>query len=37
MTIPPSELWEMDGDELIFWFEQLRQISETEHEAARAE
>lgn len=36
MNIPPSELWEMDGSELLFWLERLREITEAEREAAKA-
>lgn len=35
MNIPPSELWEMDGPELIFWIERLEEISKSEREAAK--
>ncbi len=37
MRFPPSELWEMDTDELLFWLERLRAICEAEKEAAKAD
>ncbi len=37
MRFQPSELWEMDTEELLFWVEQLREISEAEKEAAEAD
>lgn len=27
---PPSELWEMDAEELLFWHNQARRVSEHE-------
>jgi hypothetical protein len=33
MHVPPSELWEMDGEEFIFWFDRLKDITEQEHKA----
>lgn len=35
MNIPPSELWEMDAGELVFWLDRLREISEAEREASK--
>lgn len=37
MSISPSELWEMDGEELQFWYEGLLAISEAENGAAEAD